>query len=207
MLFSAIYIIIHYIHTYKKEGNPLKTLKLNVFKTLTCQLKVCECPGSDFEIFSSLNCSKFTVECDWSSQISQIRTKIGFFLKKKIGLLLKKNILINIGKGGKFAVECASNGIISWKCLFHLNCEFFSTKSPKIFECGKITKFDEERVFFERKTLCSFWKASSAKLVGGKHIIGRQACCYSSLCSKLVSTAKSLTIYAEFTWKVHWIEK
>ena len=54
--------------------------------------------GSEFGNFSSADYSKFAVERDWNRKISQIRTI--FFLEKN-------------GKGGKFAVECVSNDIIS----------------------------------------------------------------------------------------------
>ena len=41
-----------------------------------------ECPVSEFEIISSSKFSKFAAECDWNSNSSQIRTKVGFFLKE-----------------------------------------------------------------------------------------------------------------------------
>ena len=44
----------------------------------------------------------------------------------------------------------------------------------------KIRKFDEEGVFFGRKTLSSFWKASSKKLEGGKYAGGSQPSCFLS---------------------------
>ena len=60
-----------------------------------------------------------------------------------------------IGKGGKFAVECVSNDLISWKCLFHLIEEVFGKKSED-FNIWKTTNFDEERVFFWKKSFLLF---------------------------------------------------
>ena len=65
---------------------------------------------SEFHFFFS----KF-VECDWNSKISQNVQNLGF-LKKIDGFFEKKiefRIKVIIDKGGKFAVECVSNGIIS----------------------------------------------------------------------------------------------
>ena len=58
------------------------------------------------------NYSKFAVECDWNNKISQNVQNLGFlkidgFFEKKLEFFFK------IDKGGKFAVECVSNGIIS----------------------------------------------------------------------------------------------
>ena len=69
---------------------------------------------SEFENFSSPNVSKFAVECDWSSKISQIRAKIGFYEKKICFFFNKKlNFFFKIEKGGKFTLKCVSNDIIS----------------------------------------------------------------------------------------------
>ena len=60
-----------------KENQPLKVLKLYVFLTPTCQLIMSDMKkfpifdGSDHENFSSLNYSKFALECDWKSKIFQ----------------------------------------------------------------------------------------------------------------------------------------
>ena len=67
---------------------------------------------------------------------------------------------------GKFFIECVSNGIISWKCLFLLNCEFFWVK---------IREYDEETKYFEKKTLSSSKKASLPKWEGGKYAGGSRS--------------------------------
>ena len=85
-------------------------------------------------------------ECDWSSKVSKIRTKV-IFLGGKVGFFFQL-IFSKIGKGGKFAVQCVSNDIISWKCFFfNFIVRFFSQKNRKFLKF-KITKFDQERVFF-----------------------------------------------------------
>ena len=45
---------------------------------------MCESDGSDRERFLSTHYSKFTVECDRNSQISQNARNLGFFSKKKL---------------------------------------------------------------------------------------------------------------------------
>ena len=53
----------------------------------------------------------------------------------------EKNLnFFEIDKGGKFAVECVSNGIISLKCLSALIMRFFLAKYQKILKVGKIRK-------------------------------------------------------------------
>ena len=59
--------------------------------------------ATQFELFKSLNDSKFAVKCDLNSKISQIPT----FWKKKTW------IFFAIGKFGKFPVEGVSTDIIS----------------------------------------------------------------------------------------------
>ena len=56
-------------------------------------------------IFFSPNRNKFAIERDWNTEISQNVPKLAF-LEKKIVFFLK--LFFKIGKGGKFAVECAS---------------------------------------------------------------------------------------------------
>ena len=69
----------------------------------------------------------------------------------------KKIHLFQTAKGGKFSVECISNRMISLKCLFRPNYEvFLAKKKQKLFNVGKIRKYDEEGVFFEKKTFSSF---------------------------------------------------
>ena len=37
---------------------------------------------------------------------------------------------LKIVEGSNFAEECISSDIVSWRCLFHLNCEVFLAKKP-----------------------------------------------------------------------------
>ena len=76
--------------------------------------------GSEFENLSSPNCSKFPVECDSDRKVSQIRTQVRYL------------DFFKIHKSGKFAVECVSNDIIFFKCLF----------SPKLRFCKKSENFE-----------------------------------------------------------------
>ena len=58
-----------------------------------------KCPNSESEKNSSANCSKFAVECDRNSKISQTSTKVEFIRKTNL-------IFLEIDEGGKFALEC-----------------------------------------------------------------------------------------------------
>ena len=61
---------------------------------------------SDREILFSPNCSKFAVECDCNSKISQKVHNLGFF-GKKVGLFEKKNKnFFSIANCGNFFVAC-----------------------------------------------------------------------------------------------------
>ena len=42
------------------------------------------------------------------------------------------------------------------KMSFHVICEVFSAENQKVFNVGKIRKYDEETEYFEKKTLSSF---------------------------------------------------
>ena len=61
------------------------------------------------KLFFWPNCSKFAVECDWNSKNSQNVQNLGFFWKID-GFFLE--FFFTIDNGGKFTVECVSNGII-----------------------------------------------------------------------------------------------
>ena len=128
---------------------------------------------SEYEKIVSLNYRKFGVKCDWNSDTSQIRTKVIFL--KKWGFLKKDLIFFKIGKSGKFAVECVSNAIISWKSLFHLNCEVFA-KNQKSFTFGKITKFDEK--YFLEKNAFILLNGIFNKIGGRKYAGGSWSSCY-----------------------------
>ena len=68
---------------------------------------------SERETFFSPNCSKFAVECDWNSKFLKM-FKIWVFIEKIDGFFEKKlEFFFKIDKGDKFALGCASNGIIS----------------------------------------------------------------------------------------------
>ena len=83
----------------------------------------------------------------------------------KLGFLKETWFFFKIGWRGNFAVEWVSKYFTFWKRLIHFISDF-SRKSVN-FEFGKTTKFHKETVFFEKKTLSSFWEeASSTKLVG-----------------------------------------
>ena len=57
----------------------------------------------------------------------------------------KKLVFVSkIVKSGKFAVECASKGIVSRKCLLYFNFDVFGKKSKKKLHTNDNTKFDEE---------------------------------------------------------------
>jgi len=79
-----------------------------------------------------------------------------FFFKNRWIFRRKTWFFFKITKGGNFVVECASNDILSRKSIFHFSCKFFWAKNQKLFNIGKIRKYDEESVYFEKKTLSFF---------------------------------------------------
>ena len=106
---------------------------------------------SDREIFFSLNCSKFAVECDWNSENSQNVQNL-FFFGKIYGFFSKKTLkFFKIATYGKFFLEYVSNGIFSWKWFSTLFLGFFG-KNQKKFKVGKVRKYDEETEYFEKKS-------------------------------------------------------
>ena len=52
----------------------------------------------------------------------------------------KNEIFFKIAKGGKFVVECVSYGMISLKCIFWPNYEFFWQKIRKFATFEKLEK-------------------------------------------------------------------
>ena len=99
--------------------------------------------------------NNFAVAFDWKSKNSQ-NVRILWFFKTGDGFSKKILIFFEFLKGGKFAVECVSNGIFSLKCHFRPNHEVFSAKSQKNLSVGKIREYDEERVLFSRENVFIF---------------------------------------------------
>ena len=77
--------------------------------------------------------------------------KIWVFFRKIDGFWKKNDFFFKIDKGGKFAVECVTNGNISLKCLFRPKSEVFLAKKIKKF--WKLEKLENiKKVFFEKKS-------------------------------------------------------
>ena len=114
-----------------KENHPLKHSKRCVFFVFIRQLSG-KCPHSEFENCISPNYSIFAAECDWKSKISQNVRNLVIFQRKTIDFLEKNSIFFKIGKGGRFAVHCVSNDIISKNISFQLYLwSFFAQKNRK----------------------------------------------------------------------------
>ena len=107
-----------------------------------------EGPDSEFENFICQIVAKLLLNA--TEIISQIRTKVEFFLKKLLGFYEKNLIFSKNFERGKFAVL---NDSISRKCFFHLNCEVFLPKNQKkiIWKNYKIMQS-----FLKKKTVLSF---------------------------------------------------
>ena len=100
-------------------------------------------------LFFSLNCRKFTVECDWYSKISQNVQKLGVFGKIG-GFFSKKNHEIFQNRYmWQIFPECVSKGIFSWKRLLPF-LRFFG-KNQKKFKVRKVGKYDELTEYFGKK--------------------------------------------------------
>ena len=159
------------------------------------------------EIIFSPNCSKFVAECDWNSKSSQNVRKLGLFWKNR-WVFRKKNLkFFKIPKSGKFAVECVSNGIISLKCHLRPNYEVFLAQSQKTLNVGKISKYDEKRVFFQEKKCFHFFdsllykngKAQNMRLVADRLVLLSLKCYW----LHLVWTFPSLCPIRPSVLKVH----
>ena len=60
---------------------------------------------------------------------------------------------------------------------FHAIWEFFLGKNQKTFKTGKNRNYNEEKEYFDKKTL-SFEKASLSKWEGAKYAGGSRLSCY-----------------------------
>ena len=69
----------------------------------------------------------------------------------------KARFFFKICRGGKIAAESVSNDLFRQNVFPTLIVRFFLQKNQITFKFGKVTKFDEERIFFFwKKTLSSF---------------------------------------------------
>ena len=68
----------------------------------------------------------------------------GFFLEKEMSFFKKNLIFLEIEKGGKFTVECVSNGTIPQKYIFCTN--FF-------WKLEKLENMLKKEFFFEKKSV------------------------------------------------------
>ena len=130
--------------------------------------------GSECEIFSSPNYSKFAVECHQNRKISQTRSQFGY-LGENVGFFEKKLEFFVIGEGSKFAGECVSIDIIFTILYFPPELKFCKKfrKSPLFENLQNLMKR-----FLPKSTLSSFEKASLTKLEGGKYAgCGRRVSC------------------------------
>ena len=100
---------------------------------------------SERQLFSP-NCSKFAVECDWNSKISQNEKKIVFF-EKIDGFLRKKTL--NFSK----SLNVATFLLNAYQMAFFLKMCFplELAKNQKIFKVVEIRKYDKEAEFFGKK--------------------------------------------------------
>ena len=81
------------------------------------------CPKCENGTILSPNYSKFVVEYERNSKISQnVRKGFRKIFRKKTWFFFK------IIKGGKFAVQSVSDDIFSLKRLFHFYCQVFFEK-------------------------------------------------------------------------------
>ena len=81
-----------------------------------------------------------------------------FFWKNRWILRQKTWKIFRNAKSGKFAAECVSNDINSWKCS-PLYLSIFLAKCQKILNLGNLRNYDEESVFLrEKKNFIMFLK-------------------------------------------------
>ena len=128
------------------------------------------------ELFQIVKGSKFAVECDWNSKISQSIQNLGSF-KVNRWASWKKSEFFQIAEGSKFAVECDWNSRISqsiqslgffkqnrwlfWKKLWI--CSKFAKVSKLAVECDWISKNSQNQnvqnlFFFPKRNRWGFPK-------------------------------------------------
>ena len=125
---GSIKSIIIFSHIFNMDGksSTQNTQSKHFFCTFIRQLSKQNAKDCEFENFSSQNCCKFVVECDWNSEIFQIGTKVGNFLKA-LGFFKKLTFFQN---RERWQIYCTMR--IKWwsflKISFHFNCEVFCKK-------------------------------------------------------------------------------
>ena len=76
---------------------------------------------SEFDLLKSPNYSEHSVKCDSKGRflkyVPNLFWRVGFLSRV---FCRRKTFFFEIVTSAKFAVECTSNDIISWTCLFHL---------------------------------------------------------------------------------------
>ena len=110
-----------------------------------------------------------------------LKTFVIWVVFKKNRWFWKKNLnVVEILKAGKFAVECVSNGIMSYhrpnQYHFRPNQEVFLAKNQKTLNVGKIRKHDE--VFFRKENFFIFLKGFFTKMGDAKFPIGSRPSCW-----------------------------
>ena len=124
------------------------------------------------------NCSKLAVECDWNSKNSQNVQNLGFFWKNGWVFWKKTWIFLKIDKGGKFAVEWVTNGIISEKCLVRPTYEVFWQKIRTFWKLEKLEKMMQKVFFGEKKRFHLLKSLLYKKLEGAKYAGGSRPSCF-----------------------------
>ena len=106
--------------------------------------------------------------------------RTNFFLWKKVWSFFEKNLFFfKIGRGGKFAVDCASNALFLKNTLSTLIVKFLQ-KNQKIYKFGKTRKYMKD-IFLKKKRFHSFkrhllkdWRAENMPVVAGRHTISKK---------------------------------
>ena len=96
-----------------------------------------------------------------------------------MGFSKKKDFYSNSKKVAKIAVECLSEGIISWKSPFRPIYGVFWQKVRKASNVRKVRKYDEEKRFSWKKLFSSFQKLFSQNWEGAKYAGGGRPSCWS----------------------------
>ena len=155
---------------YGKQNLPLKWVRFFT-RCLSIELaqKMMLARVSESDFFS-LNCSKFALECDWTSKNSQTVQNLFFFWKNR-GVFLEKNPW-NFSKSANMAIffQNAFQMVLLLKNVFSaLVMRFFRQKDQKTLNVGKIRNNNEEFNFEKKRFhfLKPLQKWEAAKYAGG----------------------------------------
>ena len=89
----------------------------------------------------------------------------------------EKNLVFSKSLKVTILLQKAYETLVFLRNVFSVLVLSFFLQKNQIFKVGKIRNYDEERVYFQKKTLSSIQKPSLQKWEGGKYTSGGRPSC------------------------------